>query len=113
MAALPKSLEAWGTPDFGAVLKAELSSLGNALPLQAGLAAGSYALAEPFATMVIHSRETDAAIQAKVGIFYESLTPGCACAGDPTIESEQNEHVTVLVSIDRKTAEAEFLLLEE
>ena len=38
--------------------------------------------------------------------FYTSLTPGCACAGDPTVESEQHEQVMVLVSINRKTAEA-------
>ena len=113
MDSLPKSLAAWGTPDFGAVPKAELSALGNALPLQEGLAAGSYALPELQGAMIIQTSETEAAIQAKVGIFYESLTPGCACAGDPTVESEQNEHATVLVSINRKSAEAQFRLLEE
>jgi hypothetical protein len=39
-------------------------------------------------------------------------TPGCACAGDPTVESEQTEQCIVLVRIDKQTAEATFILLD-
>ncbi len=113
MATLRNSLNTYGQPDFGKVLKAALTALGNELPLQAGLAAGSYALETPLDVMVISTTDKPDCIEAKVGIFYESLTPGCACAGDPTVESEQNEHITVLVSIDKQTAEALFQLLDE
>ena len=110
---LPQLISACGQPEFEDVLKQTISGLGNELPLQAGLAAGSYALEDPLEIMVISTSETEECIKAKVGIFYESLTPGCACAGDPTVESEQNEHITVLVSIDKQTARASFQLLEE
>ncbi len=113
MTTLPAVLAAWGQSQFEAVLKTALAELGSELPLQAGLAAGSFALEEPLEVMVISSSETPDCIEAKVGIFYESLTPGCACAGDPTVESENTEHITVLVNIDKQTAEAAFRLLED
>ena len=113
MIQLPIVLSAWGQPEFEEVLKGALAQQGSELPLQAGLAAGSFALEKSLEVMVISTSETNTHIEAKVGIFYESLTPGCACAGDPTVESEQNEHITVLVTIDKKTAEATFQLLEE
>ena len=113
MIQLTTVLDSWGKPGFAAALKKAIAGLGGELPLQAGLAAGSYALEKPLEVMVISTAEKPGCIEAKVGIFYESLTPGCACAGDPTVESEQSEHVTVLVSIDRHTAEARFQLLEE
>jgi hypothetical protein len=111
MIALQQSLNAWGQSEFKDVLKQELMECGKELPLQAGLAAGSYAAESPQDVMVISAHETEAAIEVKVGIFYESLTPGCACAGDPTVESEQNEYLTLLVSIDKHTAEVTFQLL--
>jgi hypothetical protein len=113
MIQLPLILSAWEQPDFEEVLRESLAKLGRNLPLQAGLTAGSYALEEPMEVMVISTSETDTHIEARVGIFYESLTPGCACAGDPTVESEQNEHVTMLVSINKQSAETSFQLLEE
>jgi hypothetical protein len=113
MIKLPAVLAVWGQPEFTDVLRKSIAELGVALPLQEGLSTGSYALIEPLEVMMIHTVEKAESIEAKVGIFYGSLTPGCACAGDPTVESEQNEHVTVLISIDKKTAEATFQLLEE
>lgn len=110
---LLKSLNAWDTPEFETVFKTELPTLGNALPLQQGLSAGSFAVADSAEVMIISQSADEEFIRIKTGIFYNSLTPGCACAGDPTIESEQNEHVTVLVSINRKTAEAVFQCLED
>ena len=46
-------------------------------------------------------------------LFYTSRTPGCACAGDPTVESEQTEQCLVGVRIDKQTAEATFTLLDD
>jgi hypothetical protein len=113
MATLPAVLSAWGHSEFGSVLKKAIPELGNTLPLQAGLAAGSYALEEPLEVMVISTSEKPDCIEAKVGIFYKSLTPGCACAGDPTVESESTEYITVLARIDKQTAKAAFQLAEE
>jgi hypothetical protein len=113
MTKLPQLIDAFGQPDFEYVLKKSIAGLGSELPLQKGLAAGSFALEDPLEVMMISTLEKDTHIEAKVGIFYESLTPGCACAGDPTVESEQNEHITVLVSIDKQTAETTFQLLDD
>ena len=113
MIRLPLLLSVWEQPDFEDALKKTIAEQGNELPLQAGLTAGSFALEKPLEVMVISTSETDTHIEARMGIFYESLTPGCACAGDPTVESEQNEHITVLVSIDKQTAEVSFQLLED
>jgi len=113
MTTLPQLISACGQPEFEDVLKKAIAELGNKLPLQVGLAAGSYALEEPLEVMVISTIEKPNCIEAKVGIFYKSLMPGCACAGDPTVEDEQNEHITVLVSINKKSAGTTFQLLEE
>lgn len=104
MIRLPHVVAALGKSDFESVLKHAIAALGGALPLQAGLTAGSYALEEPLEVMLISTSGTAETIEAKVGIFYKSLTPGCACAGDPTVESEQNEHIVLLISIDKQTA---------
>jgi hypothetical protein len=114
MIRLQRALAMWGRPEFEDILKESIRQLDSKeLPLQAGLAAGSYALDKPLDVMVISATEKKDSIETKIGIFYRSLLPGCACAGDPTVESEQNEHITVLVSIDKETAEASFQLLEE
>lgn len=113
MVALPESLKAWNRESFDAAFKCELPMLGKALPLQAGLTSGSYALEKPLNVLILQKTADDEFIRVKAGIFYQSLMPGCACAGDPTEEDTQNEHVVVLVCINRKTAEAVFQRLEE
>lgn len=112
MPTLPQSLKAWDTPAFEKTFKAELPTLGHALPLQAGLTSGSFAVEDSVEVMLISQSATENFIKIKTGLFYQSLMPGCACAGDPTVEDTQNEHVTVLVSIHRETAEASFQCLE-
>lgn len=112
MAYLEKSLAAWDTPNFESALKAELPTLGNDLPLQEGLSAGSFAVADSVEVMILSSSANKESIQIKVELLYKSLMPGCACAGDPTVEDTQNEHMTVFVSINRETAEASFQSLE-
>jgi hypothetical protein len=114
MVRLPTVLAAWGQPAFEKELKEAIARLDcSELPLQAGLAAGSFALEDPLDVMIINAAEKDDCVETKVGIFYQSLTPGCACAGDPTVESEQNEHITVLVSINKQTAAATFQLVDD
>lgn len=114
MTTLSDALNAWGRPDFEAVLKKSITVLdGDTLPLQQGLTAGSYALDDAVEAVILTTNEQPDAIEVKAQIFYTSRTPGCACAGDPTVESEQTEQCTVLIRIDKQTAEATFTLLDD
>jgi hypothetical protein len=114
MKKLQDALNAWGRPDFDAVLKKSIAALdGEALPLQQGLAAGSYALDDSIEAVILSTKELPNAIEVKAQIFYTSRTPGCACAGDPTVESEQTEQCLVLIHIDKQTAETTFQLLQD
>lgn len=114
MIRLEKALAMWGQPGFEDVLKESIRHLDSReLPIQAGLAAGSYALDTPLDVMVISSSEKKESIETKVGIFYRSLMPGCACAGDPTAEDGENEYCVVIVSIDKQTAATRFELYNE
>jgi len=114
MIQLQDALTAWGRPDFETVFKKSIAALdGDALPLQRGLTAGSYALDSSIEAVVLSTKELPGVIEIKTALFYTSLTPGCACAGDPTVESEQTEQCIVLVHIDKQTAEATFTLLDD
>ena len=97
MIRLTKSLNAWGTPDFEDILKAEIEQLGaEQLPLQQGLSTSSYALDDKLNVRIISVSEEASFIRAKVGIFYSGITPGCSCADDPTPVEEQVEYCVVL-----------------
>jgi hypothetical protein len=114
MLRLSKSLGAWGTPDFNAVLKGELEQLGaEQLPLQQGLSAGSYALDTRLSVMIIAVSEQAGVIRAKAGIFYTGMVAGCNCADDPTPVEEHSEYCEVEVEIDRTTAAATVVLAAE
>jgi hypothetical protein len=114
MIRLQKSLKAWGTPDFEAILKREIEQLDAAqLPLQQGLALSSHVTDRPFQAMVIGVREAPGVIRVKAGIFYTGVIAGCSCADDPTPIDEQNEYCVVQLDIDRATADATVTLLAE
>ena len=114
MTRLDKSLRAWGSPDFEAALKGEISQLGaDHLPLQQGLAGSSYVADSPV-TPVIHSVvETGTTIRIRAGIFYGGIVGGCSCADDPTPTGENTEYCEVQIDIDVKTAEAAVSLLAD
>lgn len=105
MTQLDRSLQAWGSPDFEAVLKQEIAQLGvEYLPLQQGLASSSSVVDAPL-TVLIHSvSETESAICIRAGIFYQGITGGCSCADDPTPPSENNEYCEVRLEIDKLSA---------
>jgi len=114
MMRLERALEAWGMPDFEATLKDEIEGLdAGLLPLQQGLAAGSYALDSGHRARVISSTELGDVIRAKIGLFYASVIAGCSCADDPTPVDEIAEYCEVQFDIDRKTAEATVTLLPD
>jgi hypothetical protein len=101
---LNKTVNAWTTPQFDAVLKQELVQQAGQLPLQQGLSASSSVADTPI-TVVVHSAvDQGSAIRVRAGIFYEGLVGGCSCAGDPTIDSENTEYCEVQLDIDKATA---------
>lgn len=107
MFSLPKSLAAWNTPDFAAVLKAELEAVdGSLLPLQQGLAHSSHTLTEGFTVMLLGASQGTDFLEVRVGIAYSGIIPGCACADDPTPISELPEYSELGIEIDRHGAEA-------
>lgn len=114
MIRLTKSLNAWGTPDFEDILKAEIGQLGaEQLPLQQGLSTSSYALDDKLNVRIIGVSEEAGFIRAKIGIFYAGIIAGCSCVDDPTPVEEQNEYCEVLLDIDKITAETTVALLVE
>lgn len=111
---LSKALDAWGTPGFEETLKRELEQLdAGRLPLQQGMATGSYAVDNKLGVMIISvSDETDV-IHARAGIFYSGIIAGCSCADDPTPIDENTEYCEVQLDIDKRTAVTTVRLLTE
>jgi hypothetical protein len=114
MIRLERSFNAWGSSDFEAVLKAEVTELGvDQLPLQQGLVYSSH-VADGSITLVVHTTtEMEATLCIKAGIFYQGSIGGCGCADDPTPGGENNEYCEVRIKIDKKTALATIELAEE
>lgn len=111
MICFKRALAAWGTIAFEQTLRDEIERLDPALlPLQQGLAAGSYALGGDIQAMVLSTSETRGCIQSRVGIFYRSIIAGCSCADDPTPVDECNEYCEVDLEIDKKSAETAIML---
>jgi len=114
MTRLDKTLSAWGTPEFVAILKQEIAQLGaDHLPLQQGLSKGNYVTAEPVTVMINSVAEMENVIRIKAGIMYQGVLGGCSCADDPTTASESNEYCEVQLDIDRTTAETAVVLISE
>ncbi|MCF7822248.1 MAG: hypothetical protein K9M17_07410 [Mariprofundaceae bacterium] len=106
------SLAARGSPDFKAALKHELEQLDvSQLPLVQGMTQGSVPLEGSVEAMILNTCETDDAIRARAGIFYKSITAGCACADDPTPVDERNEYCEVQLDIDKSTAKTTVTLI--
>jgi hypothetical protein len=107
MPRLIRSIQAWGTPGFEAVLREEIAQLGaGVLPLQAGLTSGSIGLDDKVSATILGVTEGPDALRVRAGIFYTSILAGCACADDPTPENENAEYCQVELEIDRASGEA-------
>lgn len=114
MARLINALNAWGTPEFQDILKDEIEQMdAEQLPLQAALSMGSHAIEDGLRAMLLSASDDDDRIQAKAGIFYNSIIAGCSCADDPTPIDIQSEYCEVRIDINKITAEAEITLLSE
>ncbi len=107
MPQLPNSLNDWSTDSYSRTIKNELQSLEQGtLPLEKGLNEGGKVDDSNITVTVFDSRETDQQIQTKVTVFFTEMNGGCSCAGDDPYE--MHAHCTLMVKIDRSTAEATF-----
>lgn len=114
MIKLMQALKAWKTPEFEDILKREIQGLANdLLPLQEGLALSSYVSDSAISAVILNTRETPAAVHAKVGIFYAGINAGSCCADDPTPVCEQTEYCEVQFDIQKTTAETRVTLLKD
>lgn len=112
MIILTEALAAWASADFEAILKREIEQLDpGLLPLQQGLAQGSYANGEALKVMILSVSEGPAFIAVKAGIFYSGIIAGCSCADDPTPLDEHAEFCEIRLDIDKHTAETAVCLL--
>lgn len=108
---LPLSVKAWNTADFNDTFKQEFSSLDpHKLPLQAGLQNSSYISEEAFSPVILQTSGNKHQIDLKVGIFYTGIIAGCSCADDPSPMDTQNEYCEILLTLNRKTAQADISL---
>jgi len=108
-----QSLQAWGSPQFEAVLKQEIAWQADELPLQQGLATGNYLADAPVSVIINRVAGEGDTIRVLVGVFYQSVIGGCSCADDPTPDSEINEYCEVWLEIDKTTAATAVALVAE
>lgn len=114
MIRLTRSLLAWNTPDFDQVIKAEIAQLGPArLPLQQALSFSSYVADSPRRPVIHNVTDDEGFIHVTAGIFYAGIIAGCSCADDPTPVDEVNEYCLLRFDINKATAEASVVLLDE
>ena len=112
MIRLEQALQAWGTPDFKAVLKQEVALLSaDQLPLQQGLTSGNYVTADPVTVMINSVVEMESIIRVRMGIFYQGVLGGCSCADDPTPTSASNEYCEMQLEIDKINAQTAVTLI--
>lgn len=106
MIRLPESRDAWGTPEFNAVLKREVEALSiDQLQLQQGLVFTSYVVDEPCKVRVISADDSEGMIRAKIGVFYRGIIAGCSCADDPSPVEPMNEYCELLLELNKHTGE--------
>lgn len=110
---LPQSAAAWATPDFETIFKAELTAHAESLPLQAALAHSSHALPERLHVRVLRvETAANGAAHIKAGLHFAGITPGCACADDPTPLEEATEYCEVWVTLDPADGTAGVTLID-
>jgi hypothetical protein len=106
MLRFPKTLQAAGAEACKSALKSELETLqGGSLPLASGTAQGGLIDDSRITATVFELRDEPDWIRAGVGIFFSEIVGGCSCGDDPIVEPA---YCRLLVTVDRKTAEARF-----
>ena len=106
MIKLTASLSDWGRESFAQTLKAEVEGLSKGtLPLEKATTQGGYVDESNISATVFDFADKGNHVQAKVGVFFNEIVGGCSCGDDPIVV---NAYCEILVSIDKKTAEAGF-----
>ncbi|MCB1869662.1 MAG: hypothetical protein KDI43_14395 [Gammaproteobacteria bacterium] len=114
MIRLPETLCAWQTPAFKTVFEREVKTLELALlPLAHGMSQGSHIAAAEIGVMLIGATESQSSLEVRAGIFFSSVIAGCSCADDPTPVDENAEYCELLFDIDKSSAFAEVMLVED
>ena len=112
MLKLTSVLTAWGSAEFETVLKRAVTQMDlDALPLQQALSHSSYTDGADRSVSIISVIDGPMFIQAKMGIFYSGIIPGCNCSDDPTPMSSLTEYCEVQFDIDKVTATTTVTLL--
>ena len=109
MTKLPNALRTWNTDAFARTLKGEIEDLcTNTLPLDQGTSQGGNVDDSDIEVMVLNAVDANIVVQAKIGVlFTEIVASYCGC---PIETIELNAYCEMHVSINKATAEAEFLV---
>jgi hypothetical protein len=104
---LKDALQAWGTLDFEAIFKRELST--QEIPLQNYLRHGSVALQDNITIMPLAKWEDNTVIHVKTALLFSSVIAGCNCADESTPFETQAEYAEVEVLIDKLSGVSSFI----
>ena len=111
MIKLVQSLRDYGTEVFAQTLKQEIHNLGpGVLPLQQGVSQGGFVDDSDLTVTVSQILEDENLIHATLGIFFTEIVINCGCGADPM---PQNAYCELQVAIDKKTAEAQFAVIQD
>ncbi len=106
---LSQSLAQWPGDTFKVTLKKELEALpSGSLPLHLGTQRGGQADDQSISVLVNTVKEQDDTIDIHFGVFFYEIMGGCSCGDEPPSE---NTYCEMLLSIDKRTAEASFNVL--
>ncbi len=103
---LPQTLAAWPDGDLLSALNSELADADPGwLALERLMRHGNHVVGRP-RFMILGSQADDKRLTLRLGVFFQSLVAGCACADDPTPEEPIEEYGEVWLHIDRDDAAA-------
>jgi hypothetical protein len=96
-----------------AAFKQEIASLNpDDLPLEQAMAHGNLARGDDLSAMVIRVEDEGEHRRVHAGLFFASRVIGCACADDPTPETDQGEYVEALFDVHRPDGATSVTLTE-
>ncbi|MGM0517350.1 MAG: hypothetical protein ACQER6_07110 [Pseudomonadota bacterium] len=96
-----------------AAFKQDIASLNpDDLPLEQAMAHGNLARGEDLSAMLLRVEEDGERRRVHAGLFFSSRVIGCACADDPTPESDLGEYVEAVFDVHRPDGETRVILSE-
>ncbi len=111
MPRLPDSLRDWQTDRFVLTLKHEIGNMeAGVLPLDQGTTQGGYVDDSGMTITILHATEDDTSILARAGVFFTEIVASCGCGEEPM---PTNAYCEMQIRIEKATAEACFVLLQE